>query len=304
MTSASRKLPGLLGLQAFEATARLGSVSRAAAELNLTQSAISRQILALEARLKVPLFQRVRKRLVLSETGAAYLHDVRAGLHMLSDATTNLMATRGRIGTLKLATLPTFGAKWLVPRLGRFRDAYPGVTLDVITRLAPFDFSIEQLDGAIHFGGPEWPGAVAEYLAKEVMTAVASPALAAACRTPADVLHMPLLQIATRAFAWHEWLAAIGLPDSPHHPSIQMETFAMGVEAARAGLGVAILPRLLIENELSAGELVAIGPNVDSKSAYYFVYPHHKRDYYPLRMFADWIVGESRPVAEGRLWLG
>jgi LysR family glycine cleavage system transcriptional activator len=291
----SRKLPGLLSLQAFEATARLGSVSRAAAELSLTQSAVSRQILALEARLGMPLFRRSKKRLLLSETGAAYLHDVREGLRTLGDATARLMATQGHAGTLKLATLPTFGARWLMPRLGAFREAYPGVTLDIVTRLAPFDFSIDQVDGAIHFGGPDWPGATAEYLAKEEMCVVASPALAARCVSAPDVLALPLLQITTRAFAWHEWLAAVGLAGHEHTPSLQVETFAMGVEAALASVGVAILPRLFIEAELATGALVAIGPSVESRSAYYFVYPHHKRDYYPLRKFAEWIVKESQP---------
>jgi LysR family transcriptional regulator, glycine cleavage system transcriptional activator len=287
-----RSLPSLLGLQAFEATARLGTVSLAAQELNLTQSAVSRQLIGLEERLGVNLFRRTRKRLVLSEAGAAYLHDVRGGLARLGDATESLLATRGRSGTLKLATLPTFGAKWLVPRLGRFRDQFPGITIELLTRLAPFDFSIEEIDGAIHFGGPDWPGSVAEFLLKEKMAAIATPALAARCTSPAAVLEAPLLQITSRAFAWQDWLEAAGLPDARHVPSLQVETFAMGIEAVLAGLCVGILPRFLVENELLNGRLVAIGDFVESRSAYYFVYPDRKRDYYPLRQFADWIVRE------------
>jgi LysR family glycine cleavage system transcriptional activator len=120
-----RTLPKLLGLQAFEATARLGSVSRAAAELSLTQGAVSRQLQVLEDQLGVPLFLRSKKRLVLTEAGAGYLHDVRGGLAVLGDATQALISTQGRGGVLRLATLPTFGAKWLVPRLPRFCEATP-----------------------------------------------------------------------------------------------------------------------------------------------------------------------------------
>jgi len=291
-TTRPRPLPKLLGLQAFEATARLGSVSRAATELCLTQSAVSRQLLALEAQLGVQLFHRSRKRLILSEAGAGYLHDVRGGLSALADATDALVSLRGRGGTLRLATLPTFGAKWLVPRLGRFCESHPHITIDLITRLAPFDFSIEQIDGAIHFGGREWPGATAEFLAKEEMTVVATPSLARRCPTPADVLKAPLLQITSRAFSWREWLTSVGLRDAVYTPFLQVETFAMGIEAVLAGLCVGILPTFFVAAEIAAGTLVAIGSNVTSESAYYFVYPERKREYFPLHEFARWITSE------------
>src|SRR5262249_30446373 len=141
-----RAFPKLMGLQAFEATARLGTVSRAASELSLTQGAVSRQLLALEAQLGLPLFARSKKRLLLTEAGAGYLHDVRGALLALGDATNALISRQGRGGTLRVATLPTFGARWLMPRLPRFCESHPHITLELITRLAPFDFSIEQLD--------------------------------------------------------------------------------------------------------------------------------------------------------------
>lgn len=293
-----RLVPKLLGLQAFEATARLGSVSRAATELALTQSAVSRQLQALEGQLGVQLFHRSKKRLALTEAGAGYLHDIRSGLAVLGDATDALVSRQGRGGTLRLATLPTFGAKWLVPRLPRFYADHPHITLELITRLAPFDFSMEQLDGAIHFGGENWSGAITEYLGKEEMIVVAAPSMASQCRAPADVLRLPLLQITSRAFAWHAWLAVVGLTDAAVTPYLQVETFAMGIEAVLAGLCVGILPRFFVTTEIAAGSLVTIGPPVTSESAYYFVYPDRKRDYYPLREFARWmqneISGDSR----------
>lgn len=288
-----RFLPKLFGLQAFEATARLGSVSRAAAELCLTQGAISRQVQALEEQLGIQLFVRQKKRLVLSEAGVGYLHDVRDGLNLLSDATGALMSGRGHGGSLRLATLPTFGAKWLVPRLGRFCENHGAVAIDLVTRLAPFDFAIERLDGAIHFGGPEWPGAVTEFLAKEEMTAVGAPRLVRSCREPADVLRLPLLQITSRAFSWHSWLSAVGLSDAVITPFLQVETFAMGIEAVLAGLCIGILPTFFVAAELATGSLEAVGPRIKSDSSYYFVYPERKRDYYPIREFSNWIREEA-----------
>jgi LysR family glycine cleavage system transcriptional activator len=191
-----------------------------------------------------------------------------------------------------LATLPTFGAKWLVPRLPRFCETHPHITLDLITRLAPFDFSIEQLDGAIHFGGREWTGAITEHLTAEEMVAVAAPRLAARYETPSDVLRMPLLQITSRAFSWRAWLAAAGLTDSAITPFLQVETFAMGIEAVLAGLCVGILPTFFVASELASGALVGLGPRITSESAYYFVYPVRKRDYYPLHEFSRWIKEE------------
>ena len=287
-----RLVPKLLGLQAFEATARLGSVSKAAAELSLTQSAVSRQLQALEARLDVQLFLRSKQRLVLTEAGAGYLHDIRSGLAVLGDATDALISRQGRGGTLRLATLPTFGAKWLVPRLPRFYESHPHVTLELITRLAPFDFSLEQLDGAIHFGGPGWAGAVSEYLWKEEMVVVAAPRLASQCPVPQEVLRFPVLQITSRAFSWRNWLSCVGLTDAVINPYLQVETFAMGLQAVLSGLCIGILPRFVVTPEIASGSLATIGPAVTGESAYYFVYPERKRDYYPLREFARWIKAE------------
>ena len=125
------------------------------------------------------------------------------------------------------------------------------------------------------------------------MSVVAAPRLASSCREPADVLQLPLLQITSRAFSWRAWFAAINLPEVVLTPYLQVETFAMGIEAVLAGLGVGILPTFFVATELAAGSLLAIGPAVTSESAYYFVYPERKRDYYPLREFAHWLSEET-----------
>jgi LysR family glycine cleavage system transcriptional activator len=289
----SRILPSLVGLEAFEATARLGTVSRAAEELHLTQSAVSRHVLQLESRLGVALFARRAKRLYLTEAGSAYLTEVRSSLDAINTATTSLMASRGHTGTLSVATLPTFGANWLMRRLPRFRAMHPGIALVVIGRPEPFDFAFERIDCAIHFGGPEWPGATAAYLCNEMMTAVAAPKLAARVTQPQDLLDVPLLHISSRPFAWREWLASIGESDLSIKAEITVDSFAMAIEAVRAEMAVAVLPTFLLEADLSTGKLqTVLGKGMESQSAYYFVRPDRRRNHFAVEAFGAWLQSE------------
>jgi LysR family glycine cleavage system transcriptional activator len=149
-----RLLPSISLLHAFEAVARTGNVSSAARELCLTQSAVSRQIKALEEQLEVELFVRDHQTVRLTLAGETYARDIRDALHRISIAALNIRANP-RGGTLNLAVLPTFGARWLAKRLPGFVAACPGVMINFITRLSPFDFSSETLDAAIHFGPPD-----------------------------------------------------------------------------------------------------------------------------------------------------
>lgn len=294
----TRILPSLVGLEAFEATARLGSVSRAAEELNLTQGAVSRQIIALEQRLGVSLFARRNKRLVINEPGAAYLSEVQAGLDAIKSATSSLIVSRGHSGTLSVATLPTFGASWLAPRLPRFAEQYPDIALTVIGRPEPFDFAFERVDCAIHFGAPEWPGAEAEFLFKETMVVVATPALARRINAAEDLLNIPLLHISSRAFAWRDWLNSIGAGHLDLKPRYVVDTFSMALESVRAELAAAVLPTFVVEREIAEGHLTPIlGSGVESASAYYFVRPSRHRNHFAVKAFGAWLRAEAaRPI--------
>lgn len=298
----TRSLPSLAQLEAFEATARLGAVSRAAEALNLTQSAVSRQILALEASLGVPLFARVRKRLILTEAGGAYLEEIGASLAGLEAATRTLRAARGRGGTLSLAVLPTFATAWLTPRLGRFHAAHPQVRLKLSTRLEPFDFAYEPFDGAIHFGAAAWPGAVTEFLAYEEMAAVAAPDLAAGLTSAAAVAAAPLIQTSTRPFAWREWFEALGESAPTLSFELQVDTFAMAVEAVASGLGAAVLPLFAVAALVESGRLTVVqNLRLRSASAYYLAYPADRRAHYPMRAFRTWIQEELAQGGAGLL---
>jgi LysR family glycine cleavage system transcriptional activator len=298
-----RDLPSLGSLEAFEAAARHGSFTRAALDLHVTQGAISRQIQALEEHLGVPLFDRVRQRIVLTAAGEGYLPKVRAALDRLEAATVQLKAFRGAAaGVLNLAILPTFGTRWLIPRLPAFLAAHPEVQVDFSTRLEVFDFADEDVDAAIHSGPREWPGAVLDHLMDEEEVVVASPALVrkAHLRRPADVADQVLLQLASRPEAWLEWLKGVGVAGVDARRGPRFEHFAMVIQAAVSGLGLAVVPRFLAEEELRAGQLVMpFKDAVVRGRSYWLAYPEAKRDFAPLRAFRGWLLGEVRRGASG-----
>jgi LysR family glycine cleavage system transcriptional activator len=302
MTALPRRfLPPMQALAAFEAAARLQSFTAAAAELALTQSAVSRQIRALEEQLGVELFVRERQTVRLSAAGASYAPEVRRALQRIATATLALRANPHG-GTLNLAILPTFGTRWLAPRLPRFLQAHPGITLNLHTRLAPFDFQTDALDAAIHFGSPDWPGARLDRLMGETVIPACSPALRERLdlRLPADLLRAPLMHLVSRPDAWERWLRAAGLPDTEVHGML-IDQFAVAAQAAIAGLGVALLPDFLIEAELARGDLVAaVDLPLPSTEAYHLAWPLGREDWPPLQAFRGWLLGEAA-TSPGRI---
>lgn len=288
-----RFLPSMISLQAFEAAARHLSFSRAAEELSLTQSAVSRQMRTLETLLRVKLFHRVRQRLSLTEAGVAYLPEVRECLSRIEAATLELMSHQGTGGVLNLAILPTFGTRWLIPRMSSFAQMHPHVMVNFSTRAVKFDFATERLDAAIHFGDVTWPGVIAHRLMGEDVVVVCAPSLRKRLRSSKDLSHHTLLQHTTRPYAWQEWLAAMGVQDVNPMKGPRFEHFSMVIQAAVAGLGIAILPEFLVEQEIAAGELIQpFAHPVRSTHAYHLVYPEEKRDLPALRAFREWLLAQ------------
>jgi LysR family glycine cleavage system transcriptional activator len=242
----------------------------------------------------------VRKRISLTPAGEAYLPKVRACLERLEAATLQLKAFKGAAsGSLNLAILPTFGTRWLIPRLPAFMAAHPEALVNFSTRLDVFDFADEDLDAAIHYGGPDWPGAVVEHLMDEEVEVMGSPALCrkAGLQRPADVAGQVLLQINSRPGAWGEWLTAAGLPQVDGRRGPRFEHFAMVIQAAVAGLGLAVLPTFLAEDELRRRTLLIPFKGTTVRSgAYWLVHPEAKRDLPALVAFRSWLLGEIRSV--------
>jgi LysR family transcriptional regulator, glycine cleavage system transcriptional activator len=289
-----RFLPSLSLLSAFEAAARTQSVTMAAAELSLTQSAVSRQIKALEEQLEVELFHRERQTIRLTVGGAAYAREVREALAKISSASLNLRANPAG-GTLTLAILPTFGTRWLAPRLPSFLQRHPGVTINLVTRLTWFEFGTEAIDAALHFGQPDWPNCGFAHLRDEVVLPVCSPRVRDqhCFDSPSDLLDAPLLHLVSRPDAWERWLAAQNVSPGRLHGML-FDQFATATQAAISGLGVALLPVFLFQDELDSGKLVpALDLPAKSDGAYYLCWPEARSEHAPLAAFRSWLATET-----------
>jgi DNA-binding transcriptional LysR family regulator len=285
----SRRLyPGMSALRAFDAVARLGSFTAAARELSLTQGAISRQVAVLEAQLGVVLVARDGRRAGLTEAGAAYAPRVRAALEVLGQGALEALGQAPETG-LRLAILPTFGTRWLMPRIPGFVRRHPEVTLSFLTRIGRFDLAAEGVDAAIHSGRADWPGARMTLLMPERVMPVGAPG---AGRTVAG---QALLALASRPSAWAEWWAATGQAGPVPAPAMRFEQVATLAQAAAAGMGAALLPAFLIRPELDAGALVALGDEVPSGAGYYLVEPEpgpRGRAKPAVGQFRDWLLTE------------
>lgn len=290
-----RLLPSTSALSAFEAVARTGSFSGAAEELSLTQGAISRQILALEESLNVRLFDRGRQGATPTRAGAAYLAEIGPALRRIGSATLDLMTTRGSGGTFVLGILPTFGTRWLIPRLPAFFAAYPDIRINFSTRLESRDLIRDGLDAAILIGDGTWPNARAELLMEEFLLPVCSPEILAALApaSPGDLLSAPLLHLRTRPNGWNLWFAQSGIPPR-ELPGMRFEQFSMAAQAAIAGIGIALLPKFLIGEELASGRLVPpFDRTVKSDMSYFYVFPEENADLPAIRSFGDWLGTEA-----------
>ena len=299
MIPARRHLPALSGLLALEAVERLGTTTAAARELNLTPGAISRALQEVEAQLGVPLLIRDRQRLRPTPAARDYVAQARRALDLLGQAGLRLRSGGGG-AVLSLALLPAFGMHWLAPRLRAFRQRHPDISLTFSTRLRPFDLLAEGVDAAIHYGRADWPDAEHLLLMEEEVQAVAAPDLVIGPITgPGDLLALPLLQIESRKGDWGRWFAAQGLPGQ-RPAGMVFDQFATMQQAAIHGLGVALLPRFLIDADLAAGRLVPVwGGPVRAAGSYWLVWPRHAAGNAALEAFRLWIAAEAQAKSVG-----
>ncbi len=292
-----RKLtPSMSLLLAFDASARHLSFTRAAQDLHLTQSAVSRQVQALEALLGVPLFARDQRKITLTGAGATYHREVAAALQRIRNGSLQAIASQSGSGSLHLAALPTFASKWLLPRLNDFYRQHPGILVHVHSRIGQFDLDQAGMDAAIGVGDGTWPGLVSHRLMDEVLLPVISPALRREqpLRTPADLLEHLLLVVATRSSAWPQWFAQQGLPASRLRLGPQFELTSHLIQAVASGIGVGLLPSFLVEDELKSGtlELAFDLPLASGYTYYLFVRPE-QLTLPSVATFSDWLARQA-----------
>jgi len=301
------RLPSLNGLKAFEAAARQRSFTRAAAELGVTQTAVSHQIKRLEEQLGRPLFVWRNRTLGLTETGTAYLPAVRAAFDQLREATERLRHADEK-GVLTVSTLASFAVKWLVPRLGRFQAENPEIDVRISTSLALVDFARDAVDVAIRYGRGRWPGVQSSYLVKEDCVPVCSPALLAGeppLREARDLTRHTLLRVTGDEELWRMWLTAAGVPGVEPSRGPMFDDDLAALEAAIRGLGVALMGAPIAEGDLASGHLVAPFPlALPDDAAYYIVAPARNAERPKVKRFHDWLLAavaeKPKPVPSHR----
>lgn len=286
-------------LRAFEAAARLRSLTRAAAELCVTQTAVSRHVRVLEQHVGKALFVRNANGIELTEHGRILVAALSASLDAIA---AGLEAVRGEQGrrAVRISAQPNFAMRWLIPHLASFRSLHPQVDVEVVTSHRGTQFPAEGADVAIRLGR-HWTGVRAERLFGADLVPVCSPRLMTRDRplaVPADLRHHTLLHVSTAPTDWKIWLDAAGLTTFPWTGGSRFDSYALALQAAVEGLGVAIGRRVFVERDLAAGRLVQpFGPSVALDEAWFLLYPSAVASRPEIRAFRSWILEEAAATA-------
>ena len=289
----ARHLPPLNSLRAFEAAARHMSFTRAAEELYVTQGAVSRQVKTLEEYLDVQLFQRLNRSLLIAEEGQIYMGAIGKAFDIIDNATSRLQKLSDE-GLLTIRLLPTFALRWLIPRLHEFQEVYPRIEVRITTSLRPGDYTREDVDIIVGRRPDKRANLRFDHIMDENLVAVCSPSLLSGdipLGVPADLKNHTLLHAMTRENAWGVWLQAIGEEDIDPDKGLRFEHYYFTLQAAVEGLGVAMAPGPLVEDDLASKRLVApFDVIVSSDDAYYLMYPESRAELPKVRYFREWVL--------------
>ena len=303
-----RSIAHLNALRAFEASARHQSFSLAAQELNVTPAAVGQLVRTLEDWLGSPLFVRStsgRARLVTTEVAEQAVPDIRAGLERLAVGLERLRSGSAG-GVLTVTVSPAFAAKWLLPRIERFQAAWPETDLRLDTSLKPVDFVAQRIDVGVRYGRGQWPGLAAEKLMDEEVYPVCAPALltTATLQAPGDLrgqvlIHDQSVDTSTGFASWQAWLRHAGVQGVPTDRGLRINNSAAVLQAAIDGQGVALARSVMAHDDLAAGRLVRLFPQVrlESALAYYVVYRPECIAQPKVAAFRDWLLREAHGPA-------
>lgn len=292
----SRRLPPLNAVHTFEAAARHLSFYHAAEELHVTPSAVSHQVRSLETFLGVRLFHRLTRQVALTEAGQAYLPAIRAALDQIKLATERIQSGR-ESGPLTMNVAPPF-AGWLVPRLPLFQVAQPDieVRLNLVNSTELIDFSRSDVDVVIRYGEVDRPNLANHRLISEQLVPVCSPILldgSSPLQQPEDLQNVTLLHALPRLGQWKIWLNAAGVSGVDAARGPKFHNTPLTLDAALAGLGVAIADKRLVTKELESGRLVIpFDIPLSGESAYYLIHPEDQTDNPKIAAFRDWLLAE------------
>jgi len=294
-----RTLPPLNPLHAFEVASRLGSFSRAAEEMGVTPSAVSRQVAALEAWIGRPLFQREPGGVGLTAAGRAFRQEVGPAFARIASATERLRRDDGR-EPLRLRCYAVFALRWLVPRLPDLRAEHPSIDLSITTAVPPVDFREDPVDLAVQFGHGAWPELRSQLVLPDRIQPVCAPALLAGLEGADPVALLDrhrLIYARYRRNDWGDWLAARGLPPLGED-AVELPMSIVAWEAAAAGLGIAMGQELLLGPELAKGGLVTpFAAPLARPLGYHAVWPAGRPAAPKLRAFLGWLDRQARAAA-------
>ena len=292
-----RFIPSLSALAAFESAASCRSFTRAAENLGLTQSGVSRQVSQLEKYLGIKLFERIGPRLVLTDTGRSYVREVTRLLDELEEVCIDIVRGSRMRDSLKIGVQDSLASRWLVPKIQSFIDRFPQIQFTIMPISDDAEFDSRHIDCAILRGRGAWDNAHACHLMKETVTVVASPDLipAGASVDPGTYGEYPLIQNARRPDSWLRWIEAKGLNRAETISGPRFAQTSMVIEAARAGVGLAVVPKVMVEDHLDSGSLhTPLGEAVSSGMSYFVVYPLNLGVSKPVHDFRDWIQSVAR----------
>lgn len=292
-----RDCPTIQELLAFDAVARHESLTLAAGALCITVSAVSKQVAGLQGFLGVELLRKHGRGVLLTPQGRAYWQKIAASLRAIETASFEARSGGGEAGLLTLASVPTFLTRWLIPRLPQFRQRHPQVTLSFSRHLEPLDGMPPHVDAAIRYGPGAWPDVSAEYVAGREFVLIASDALAQGqhhIRQPADLLGHTLLHHAEAASAWPLWAAQHGVPEGQVAAGPRFAQYSALIQAARSGLGLGLVPRVLVEDELADGSLHSpCGTPVAVDQGHYLCFRPQRMQLPAFVAFRAWLLAEG-----------
>lgn len=285
----TRRLPSTSALLALEAAARHQSFAKAAQELALSEGAISRKIAKLEQFLGVRLFHRVGNRVELAEPGARYAAQMRKALADIERHTRQVMSDTSGRSSLEIGVIPTLASRWLIPRLAGFRQRHPDIEINLRERTEPFSLEDSGLHAAINYDHPIWQPMQVQPLFDEPVVAVCHPHLADETPGRMPLLHKPA---STNGWARYAELTGLALPGDATGPIY--DRYALLIEAAKAGLGMALVPRRYVEEDLQAGRLAAPWPTPGQLSERYVLVTRPSDVAHPaLATFTRWLIEEG-----------
>lgn len=293
-----RDCPTIQELLAFDAVARHESITLAAGALCITVSAVSKQIAGLEAFIGRPLLQKNGRSVQLTPQGRVYWQKIAGGLRAIETATFEARSGDAGAGLLTLASVPTFLTKWLIPRLPAFSQQSRRVTLSFSRHLEPTDGIPAGVDAAIRYGSDGWPGVVSEYIAGREFVLIAAPALLGGghhIAQPADLIGHTLLHHAGAPTAWRQWAAQHGVAETHTIAGPRFAQYSSLIQAVQSGLGLGLVPRLLVLDELAEGSLrIPCGAPVSVDQGHYLCYRADRLHLPAFAAFRSWLLAQGK----------